>query len=77
MSPFSADLVRKGRDLWKTELSAAGQILSPDAEAEPMGKEVYCLRLLGAHLRAIDDPDWRIMAHSSRSFLSGVRLGPG
>eukprot|EP00973_Karenia_brevis_P072773 10107011-Karenia_brevis.AAC.1 len=71
VSPFSAELIQKGRDIWRTELRAAGQALDSDAETEPPGKEVYCLRLLGAHLRAIDDPDWRIMAHSSRSFLTG------
>eukprot|EP00973_Karenia_brevis_P012546 1703440-Karenia_brevis.AAC.1 len=77
VSPFSEQLVKEGRDFWRAELRMAGMTLDAEADKEPAGKEVYCWRLLGAHLRAMDDPDWRIMAQSSRSFLSGVRLGPG
>ena len=76
-SPFPAELVERGRDLWASTV-AASSVFSKEQLLEVAEYQPFLLKLIGETLRLSGDPDWRIFYASKReNFVEGASVGPG
>ena len=79
-SPFDAELVAEGRKTWLEAVASTmgsqghGNTLAALSGIPP--NQPYLLHGVGAHLRAVGDPDWKVFSSKRKfNYIDGVNLG--
>lgn len=76
-SPFTADMVTAARQAWFETVRKSANITTDTINGVVPGQPFF-LKAIGETLKAIGDPDWRILTESKRfNFADGMPIGVG